>query len=95
MLFYFMFKTLFVLKIFKCLSNFFGHIGKLLVKKYKASLKIYAVAAWERNNCDTHIAQYLKRSKGNKTMKCSQVIIEYNTRKSFPEKSYTKCDGER
>ena len=40
-----------------------------------------------------HILLNISRSKGNKTMKCGQVI-EYNMRKSFPEKSYTKCDGE-
>ena len=40
-----------------------------------------------------HILLNISRSKGNKTMKCGQVI-EYNMRKSFPEKSYTKYDGE-
>ena len=33
------------------------------------------------------------RSKGNQTMKFSQ-LIEYNMRKLFVEKSYTKCAGE-
>ena len=45
------------------------------------------------NNCNTHIAQYLKRSKGNQAMKSGQ-LIEYNMRNIFVEKSYTKCAGE-
>ena len=35
----------------------------------------------------------ISRSKGNQTMKFGQ-LIEYNTRKNFIEKSYTKCGGE-
>ena len=40
-----------------------------------------------------HILPNISRSKGNQTMKFSQ-LIEYNLRNIFPEKSYTKCGGE-
>ena len=36
---------------------------------------------------------HLSRSKGNQGMKFGQ-LIEYNMRKIFVEKSYTKCAGE-
>ena len=35
----------------------------------------------------------ISRSKGNQTMKFGQ-LIEYNMKKIFLEKSYTKCGGE-
>ena len=41
----------------------------------------------------THILPYVSRNKGNETMKFGQ-LIEYNMRKYFLEKSYTKCGGE-
>ena len=41
----------------------------------------------------THILSYVSRNKGNETMKLGQ-LIEYNMRKYFLEKSYTKCGGE-
>ena len=41
----------------------------------------------EANNYNTHIAQYLK--KGNQAMNFGQ-LIEYNTKNTFLEKSYTK-----
>ena len=34
----------------------------------------------------------ISRTKGNSTMKFDQ-LIEYNMRKIFFQKSYTKCDG--
>ena len=39
----------------------FGHVGKRLDKKVEVNLKIYDVADWIENNCNTHIAQYLKK----------------------------------
>ena len=53
---------------------------------------MYDVITWETSNCNTHIAQYLKK-KSNETMKFGQ-FIEYNTRNVFLEKSNTKCDEE-
>ena len=44
------------------------------------------------NDCNTHIAQYLKK-KGNQTMKFGQ-LIECNMPNIFLEISYTKCAGE-
>ena len=54
--FYFILKTLFVLRIFKFLSWFFGHVRKQLDKKAKAIFKIYDVTDCQTNNYNTHIA---------------------------------------
>ena len=59
--FYFMLKSLFVLKIFKIFFWLFGHVEKQLVLKYKANFKIYDVTTWLTNNYNTHIAQYLTK----------------------------------
>ena len=40
-----------------------------------------------------HILPNFSRRKGNQIMKFGQ-LIEYNIRKFFLEKSYTKCGGE-
>ena len=40
-----------------------------------------------------HILSNISRSKGNQKMKFGQ-LMECNMRKSFLEKSYTKCGGE-
>ena len=57
--FYFILKALFVLKIFKFLSQLFGHVKKRLDQKDQVNFKIYDVTAWLQDNCTTHIAQYL------------------------------------
>ena len=54
-------KALFVIKIFKFLSWPFGHVAKLLDKKDKVNFKFYDVIAWLINNCNTHVAHYLKK----------------------------------
>ena len=59
--FYFTLKALFVLKIFKFLSWLLGHVEKRLDYKYKVNFKFYDVKTWEKNYCNTHIAQYLKK----------------------------------
>ena len=59
--FYFILKVLLVLKIFKFLSWLFGHVQKWLDQKDKVNFEIYDVAAWLTDNCNTHIAQYLKK----------------------------------
>ena len=59
--FIFMSKGLFVLKFFKFLSWLFGHVAKRLDKKDKVNFKFYDVTAWLTNNCNTHIAEYLKK----------------------------------
>ena len=59
--FYFTAKALYVLKILQFLSSLFGHVAKWLDKKNKVNFKFYDVTAWLTNNCNTHIAQYLKK----------------------------------
>ena len=41
-----------------------------------------------------HILPNFSRTKGNQAMKFGQLLIEYNMRNIFVEKSYTKCAGE-
>ena len=55
------------------------------------NFKIHDVTTWLANNCNTNIAQYLK--KGNQARKFGQ-LTEYNMRNIYVEKSYTKCSGE-
>ena len=77
--FYFMLKALFVIKILKCLSSVFDHVGKPLDKKANINFKIYDIKDLEKNNCNTHIAQYFKKCEGNLTMKFNQ-LVENNMR---------------
>ena len=89
--FYFTSKALCVLKIFKFLTWLFGHVSKWLDKKDKVNLKFYGATAW-LTNIVKHILPNASRSKGNQTMKFSQLTeCHINI---FLEKSYTKCDGE-
>ena len=60
---YFTSKAHFVLKIFKFLSSLFNHAEKIAWLEKKVNFKIYDVAAWLTNNCNTNIAQYLKKLK--------------------------------
>ena len=39
----------------------FGHPEKQLDKKAKVKFEIYNVTDWKINNCNKHIAQYLKK----------------------------------
>ena len=86
--FYFTSKSLFVLKIFKLLSWFFGHVAKRLDWKNKVNFKFYGVIGWL-----TNILPNILKSKGNQTMTFGQ-LIEYNMRTIFLGKPSTKCDGE-
>ena len=61
--FYFTSKAFFVFKIFNFLSELFGHVTKRLDKEDKVNFKFYDVRAWLKNNCNTHIAQYLEKVK--------------------------------
>ena len=54
--FYFNLKALFILKIFKFLPCFFGHVEKQFDLKDKVNFKFYDVTTWETNNCNAHIA---------------------------------------
>ena len=59
--FHFILKALSLLKIFKLLSQLFGHVGKTTWLEKKGNFKIYDVTTWFTNNCNTHIAQYLTK----------------------------------
>ena len=59
--FYFTLKVRFVPKIFKFLYWLFGHAEKRFDPKDKNNSKFYDVTTWETNNCNRHIAQYLKK----------------------------------
>ena len=54
-------KAVFVLKIFKFLPWFFGHVEKQLDWKDKIHFKIYDVKTWLTNNYNTRIDQYPKK----------------------------------
>ena len=55
-----MLKALFVLEIFTFLSWLFGYVEKWLDKKTMVIFKIYGFTGWTRNNCNTHVAQYIE-----------------------------------
>ena len=58
--FSFILKALLILRIFKFLSYFFGHVGKWLNKRAKVNLKVNDLTAWLRNNYNTHVDQQVK-----------------------------------
>ena len=80
--FYFILKAFFALKIFKFLSQLFGHVRKQLDEKDKVNFEINDVTTWFTNNCNAHIAQYLPN---NQTMKFGQ-LIKCNMRNIFLQK---------
>ena len=61
MLFHFMLKALFIFEIFTFLSRLLGYVEKRLYEKAMANFNTYDVTDWTANNCNTHIAQYLKK----------------------------------
>ena len=81
--FYLMLKVLFLRKIFKFLSRLFVYVGKRLDKKVTVSK--FMTSQTGQQIIIVHILPNIPRSKGNQTMKLSQVI-EYN-RIFFLEKS--------
>ena len=58
-----MLKALLVLEIFTFLSCVFGYVEKRLDKKAKTNFKINGATDWEANNCNVHIAQFLKKER--------------------------------
>ena len=72
-----------------CLDFLFMYKNCLIRKKL--NFKICDLTMREANNCNAHIAQYLK--KGNQTVNLGQ-LIKFNTGNIFLEKSFTKCGGE-
>ena len=83
--FYFTLKAIFVFKIFQFLARLWS-CRKTLISKL-------VVSKPRKQTVAIHILPNLSRSKDNQTMKLGQ-LIEYNMRKMFLEKLYTKCGGE-
>ena len=59
--FYFVLKAFFVLKIFIYFDNFLAMYRKQLDYKNNVNFKTHDVAAWLKENCNVHIAQYLTK----------------------------------
>ena len=59
--FYFMLKALFALEIFKFFSWPFDFVEKRLDAMARVNFKIRIITDWTANNCNKHIAQYLKK----------------------------------
>ena len=74
---YFTLNTLFILKIFKFLSSFFVHIGKLDWRD-KVNFKVYDLTTWLTNNCYKHIDQHLRklRQSGNEIWSFKKICFE-------------------
>ena len=81
--FYFTLRAVFALRIFKFLFWIFGHAWKWLHKTSHLVKKTIAI----------HILPNISRRKGNQAIKFGE-LREYNMRKTFIEKSYTKYGGE-
>ena len=64
----------------------------MIKSAFKVNFKIYDVAAWLTNNCNTLLPN-ISRCKDNQAMKFVQ-LIDYAMRNIFLEKSYKKCGGE-
>ena len=87
---YFILKAFFVLKIFKFLSWLFGHVEKPLDWEDEVNFEIYDVTTWLTNNCNTYIAQYLKKLRQSD----NEIWSVNNMTNIVIEKSYRKWGGE-
>ena len=83
--FYYSLKALFVLKTFKFLSRVFGHVEKTARLERQGQFQ----NPWRHNLAN----KQLQYTYCNQAMKFRQ-LTEYNMRKNFVEKSYTKCAAE-
>ena len=90
--FYFILKALFILKIFKFLSWDFGHVENSLIR-HRRLISKFMMSQPGKKAFRIYLLPNIPRRKGNQTMKFGQ-LIEYNMKKIFLEKSYTKCCGE-
>ena len=78
----------------KCLSfchDCFSRLGKLFHRKARITSK-FMTSSTEKQIIKIHILANIPRSKGNQTVKFD-LLIEYNIRNIFLEKSYLKCGG--
>ena len=88
--FYFMFKALFVLKIFTFLSWLFGYVEKLLVKKATVIFWKFMIAQTGKHIIITiHVSPNISRNKDNQAMKFGQ-LIKYSMGNIFLQKSCNK-----
>ena len=80
--FYFSLKALFILKIFKFLSQLFDHVEKNgLIRKIRLILK-FMTSQPGKQAITIHILPNISKSKDNQTMKFGK-LIECNMRNSF------------
>ena len=49
------------LRYFNFYSECLGHVGKRFDKKSKVTFKMFDATDWITNNCNTHIAIYIKK----------------------------------
>ena len=91
--FYFVLKTLFVLKIFTFLSWLFGHVGKRLIKEAKINFRMYDTWYAGQQIITIHIFPTTSRSKGKKVIRFGQ-LIEYNVRDIVLQRSCKKLGRE-
>ena len=89
--FYLTLKNIFVLKIFKFLSRFFGHVGKATWLERLTSKLMTSQPGLQ--TIAMHILPNISQSKGNQTIKFGQ-LIEFNKSNDFLQKLYSKWDKE-
>ena len=79
--FCFTLKALPIVKIFKFLSWFLDHVEKRDNWKDMVNFKIYVVTTCYTNNCNAHIAQYLKKEKhsSNKIWSVSRTYMAWES----------------
>ena len=70
--FYFTLRALFFPKIFKFLSQIFGHVEEGLITKIRLVSKFMTSQPWKQT-ITIHILPNMSRSKGNQTMKFGQL----------------------
>ena len=70
--FYFIFKALFVLKIFNFFPDFFDHVGKRFDKKANVNFVIYDVTTWKTKL--RHILSYCPTSQKVKATRQSNLV---------------------
>ena len=90
--FYFTFKALFVLKIFKFLFWLFGHVENDLNRKIGLISKCMTSQP-DKQTIAMHILSNIFRSKDNQTVTFGQ-LLKYTMRNIFLQKSCAKFGGE-
>ena len=60
---YYTLKVIFFIKMFDFLFCLLGYVEKQLDQKDKDNFKIYDVATWGTNNCNTLVTKYFKNKR--------------------------------